>query len=114
MNYYGQLDITKLNEIINEHPEAFKRVTFKDGKEHILLPIDIKSKQQVDAYGNAAYIKAAIKNPKEGVPLFLADLKVSQYQDAPQQQPFAPAHAQTAPQPQQQQAATIFDLLGEK
>lgn len=97
MNYYGQLDITKLNEIINAHPEAFKRVTFKDGKEHILLNIDVRDKQQTDAHGNCAYIKASIKNPKEGVSVFLADLKVSQYQQQ-QTQPFGMAQP-TAPAP---------------
>ena len=84
MNYYGQLDITKLNALVNNHPEAFKRVTFKDGVEHILLPIDIREKKEEDAHGNAAYIRASIKELKEGVSPYLADLRVSKFQPTEQ------------------------------
>lgn len=79
MNYYGQLDLTRVQEIVDAHPEAFKRVTFKDGKEHILLNIDVRDRRE-ENNGSVAYIRASVKDPKEGISLYLADLRVSKYQ----------------------------------
>ena len=86
MNYYGQLDLTKLGQIIAAHPERIKKVQFKDG-EHQLLDIDFRTKDP-DQYGNKAYIKASIRNADkvEGVNYFVADLKESQYGNEPQAQ----------------------------
>ena len=89
MNYYGQLDMTRLQDLATNHPEVFKRVTLKsDGREHILLPIDVKERQQVGEHGSAAYVRASVKEPKDGVNVYVADLYVSKFQNeaqAPQQ-----------------------------
>lgn len=75
MNYYGTLDLTKINNLITAHPEAVRRVQFKDG-EHALLNIDVREKPQADQYGNTAYIK----NYHKGESTYLADLKPSKQQ----------------------------------
>lgn len=107
MNYYGQLDMTRLQDIITKHPEAFKRVIFKsDGREHILLPIDVKERQQASENGSVAYIRANVKEPKEGVNIYISDLRVSQFQNdgnAPQQ-----------PQVKETHIDSLEELLGLK
>lgn len=79
MNYYGQLDLTRLDNLINEHPEALRKVQFKDG-EHLLLNIEVREKPQADQYGNVAYIK----NYNKGESTYLADLKPSKQQERDQ------------------------------
>ena len=83
---YGQLDLTSLGNLVRQHPELVREVEFKDGK-HKLLNVDVMSKMQQDQYGNVASIKASCKKAdrKEGVNYYLANLKVSQYQDQNQQ-----------------------------
>ena len=76
MNYYGQLDITKLNEFLNEHPECFKKVKFKDG-EHTLIQVEVREKKQADQHGNVAYIQTYSKGERA----YIADLKESQFND---------------------------------
>ena len=89
---YGQLDLTVLGKIVRQHPELIKKITFKDG-EHQLINIDVFEKQQADQYGNIATIKASCKKDqqKQGVNYYLANLKVSQYQNNSQQQTQQPA-----------------------
>lgn len=86
MNYYGQIDLTKLDAIKKEHPEAIKYVQFKDGI-HALLNIDVRDRMNSEK--NEAYIKAYVKNPKEGVNLFVGDLLPSKFDG--NQQATAPA-----------------------
>lgn len=85
-NYYGKIDLTRLGQIVEAHPERIRRVQFKDG-EHQLLDIDIREKAP-DNYGNAAYIKVGVRNAdkKEGINYYVADLKVSQFGDIQTQQ----------------------------
>ena len=40
-NFYGQIDLTKLSDIVKKHPSLVKKVTFKDGREHKLLNISV-------------------------------------------------------------------------
>ena len=97
-NMYGSIDLTLLGRLVRQHPELVKRVQFKDG-EHQLLNIDVHEKREQDQYGNVAYVKAACKkdDQREGVNYYLANLKVSQFQDEQQ----APAqNARTINQPQ--------------
>lgn len=86
-NLYGNLDLTVLGNLVRQHPELVRIVDFKDGK-HKLLNIDVFEKQQQDQYGNIATIKASCKKDqqKQGVNYYLANLKVSQYQNNSQQQ----------------------------
>lgn len=97
-NLYGNLDLTVLGKLVRQHPELVREVEFKDGK-HQLLNIDVFGKQQADQYGNVATIKASCKKDqqKEGLSYYLANLRISQYQNdnQPQQRP---ASQQPAPQ----------------
>ena len=95
-NYYGSLDLTKLGQIVRQHPELVKTANMKDGTTHQFINIDINEKQETDQYGNAAYVKVACKKDqqKQGLNYYLTDLKVSQY--GQQQQP-AQAHVATQP-----------------
>lgn len=53
-NFYGQIDLTKLSDIVKKHPSLVKKVTFKDGREHKLLNISV-----VDSlYDNHGFDKA--------------------------------------------------------
>jgi len=96
-NLYGSLDLTILGKLVRQHPELVRKVNFKDG-EHQLINIDVFGKQQPDQYDNVATIKASCKKDqqKEGLSYYLANLKVSQYQNDNQQQ--QPARQNQAPQ----------------
>lgn len=97
-NLYGSLDLTILGKLVRQHPELVRKVNFKDG-EHQLINIDVFGKQQPDQYDNVATIKASCKKDqqKEGLSYYLANLKVSQYQNDNQQQQ-QPARQNQAPQ----------------
>ena len=97
-NFFGSLDLTVLGKLVRQHPELVRKVNFKDG-EHQLLNIDVFQKQQPDQYENVASIKASCKKDlqKEGLNYYLANLKVSQYQNDSQQHQ-QPARQQPAPQ----------------
>lgn len=76
-DYYGQLNLTKLGEIVKNHPELVKEVTFKDGRKEKLININVNQKA-IDDWGNAAYIKVPCK---EGQKLdkgryYISDLKI--------------------------------------
>ena len=98
-NLYGSLDLTVLGKLVRQHPELVREVEFKDGK-HQLLNIDVFGKQQADQYGNVATIKASCKKDqqKPNLSYYLANLKVSQYQNDNQQPQQRPASQQSAPQ----------------
>lgn len=85
--YYGSIDITKLGQIVKQHPELVKVVNMKDGSQHKFINIDIADKQQTDQYGNTAYLKVACRKDqqKQGINYYLCDLKHSQYGGGQQQ-----------------------------
>ena len=58
MNYYGQIDITKVSELYKKQPGIFKRVNFKDG-EHIMLNVSFFGLPSPDKFGNTVTIKAS-------------------------------------------------------
>ena len=118
-NYYGQIDLTKLGQIVKKHPELVKVITFKDG-EHKLLDVSVNERQQVGQHGEAAYVKVKCKKDeqREGLNYYVGDLKVSTYGQQQQGQQTAstdrtggnaPA-AQPAPAPAQQQIPVDDDL----
>lgn len=88
MNYIGEIDLTRLGQIAREHPNAIREVQFRDGT-HKFLKISVGDKKEPDRWGNVAYLKAAIKKAeqKENLTYFVADLKESQFNDAPQSTP---------------------------
>ena len=79
-SFYGSIDLTKLGQIVRQHPELVKIANMKDGTQHKFLNIDISPKQQADQYGNVAYLKVACKKAeqKQGLNYYLTDLKLSQ------------------------------------
>lgn len=76
--YYGEIDLTKLGQIVRKHNSLVKKVQFKDG-EHQLLKVAILLKESPDKYGNTANIKVTCKRDLEveGVQYFVGDLKPS-------------------------------------
>lgn len=101
-SFYGSIDLTKLGQIVRQHPELVKVANMKDGTQHKFLNIDISPKQQADQYGNVAYLKVACKkaDQKQGLNYYLSDLRLSQNQQ--QQSP--------APQPQTTTTTGTDDL----
>lgn len=89
-NLYGTIDLTKLGNIVRQHPELVREVTFKNGEIHKVINVNINQKQQEDQYGNVAYVKVGVKkdDEKQGLNYFLGDLKVSKFgtEQKPQQQ----------------------------
>jgi hypothetical protein len=93
-SFYGSIDLTRLGQIVRQHPELVKVANMKDGTQHKFLNIDISPKQQgADQYGNVAYLKAACKKAeqKQGLNYYLADLRLSQ--NSQQQQAAPPQQA---------------------
>ena len=103
-SYFGSIDLTKLGQLVRQHPELVKVANMKDGTQHKFLNIDINPKQQTDQYGNVAYIRASCKKAeqKQGLNYYLCDLKLSINQQ--------PQVAQPAPAPVQQPIVTDNDL----
>lgn len=96
-NFYGSIDLTQLGEIIRKHPELVK---VSERNQHKYLGVDIIEKDAVDEYGNKGFIKVSCKkeNRKEGVKYYIANVKLSQYQDnAPMQGQYTQQPA-TSPQ----------------
>ena len=85
--FYGSIDLTKLGQIVRQHPELIKTVNMKDGSQHQFLNIDIYEKQQTDQYGNTAYVKVSCKKDeqKQGLNYYLCDLRPSKFGDNNQQ-----------------------------
>ena len=104
-NLFGSIDLTLLGKIVRQHPELVRKVQFKDG-EHQLLNIDVQEKREQDQYGNVAYVKASCKKDqqREGLNYYLANLKVSQFQDGQQQSPVPNAKPFEQPQAPAQSA----------
>ena len=86
-NLFGSIDLTKLGQIVRQHPELVKTANMKDGTAHQFINIDVAEKQQTDQYGNTAYLKVACKKEqqKQGINYYLCDLKPSQYGGQQQQ-----------------------------
>ena len=86
--FYGSIDLTKLGQIVKQHPELVKVANMKDGSQHKFINIDINEKQQTDQYGCTAYIKVSCKRDeqKQGLNYYLSDLKPSKFGDSNQQQ----------------------------
>lgn len=95
-NLYGSIDLTLLGNIVRQHPDKIKKITFKDGTVHQFLNIDINERQQTDQYGRTHYIRAGIKKAeqKEGVNYYVADLKPSQNNTTATTQPQSDGEAE--------------------
>lgn len=96
MDYYGQLDFTKLCRLWRGHKELFTMVDFKDGK-HAMLKVNFNERQQADDHGNTHYMQAACKKDqrKDGLDYYIgSQFKPSQHNAA------APAATTSATAPQ--------------
>lgn len=96
-NFYGSIDFTQLGEIIRKHPELVK---VSERNQHKYLGVDIIEKDAVDEYGHKGFIKVSCKkeNRKEGVKYYIANVKLSQYQDNAPAQGLYPQQPATPPQ----------------
>lgn len=103
MELYGQIDVDAFARIVKEHPECIKVVQKRDGTAHRYLNINISERREPDQYGRTHYIKAGVPkaNQKQGVNYYIADLKPSANQAAPQpQQQYNTPAPSPAPEPQ--------------
>jgi len=74
---YGQINLTKLGEIVRNNPELVKEVTFKDGRKEKMININVYEKEK-DQWGNTAYLKVACKPENRKMDksaYYLCDLK---------------------------------------
>lgn len=80
MDFYGQIDLTLLGEIVRQHPEAVKKVQTRDGRAHQYLNINIAERRQPSQYGHTHYVKPGIRKADEKPSLnyYIGDLKPSQ------------------------------------
>lgn len=83
-SYFGSIDLTRLGQIVRQHPELVKYANMKDGTQHKFLNIDINPRQQTDQFNNVAYIRVSCKkeNQRQGLNYYCADLKQSQKQQS--------------------------------
>ena len=98
-SFYGSIDLTKLGQVVRQHPELVRVANMKDGTQHKFLNIDISPKQQPDQYGNVAYLKAACKKSeqKQGLNYYLCDLRLSQNNQQQGQTQILPSAAAQQP-----------------
>lgn len=82
MNLYGQISLTKLGDFVKKHPELVREVTFKDGHKEKMLPIDVRDRTAPGKFGDIAYI--SLYDKTSGDKAYVADLKVSKYENAAQ------------------------------
>lgn len=82
--YYGEIDLTKLGQIVRKHNTLVKKAQFKDG-EHQILKVAVLQKDAADKFGNTASIKVACKKEEEvqGVIYWVGDLKPSTPKETP-------------------------------
>ena len=79
---YGQIDLTRLGQIVKQQPSLIKEVQFKDGT-HKLLNVTILENDQPDRFGNTATVRVDCKKDiqVQGLSYFVANLKSSGQQN---------------------------------
>ena len=80
-NLFGRIDLTKLSQLLLADPSIKKAYVDKMGKTHEYIDIDICERKTPSEFGDVAFIKVAPREKKDGVNYYLADLKVSKFQD---------------------------------
>lgn len=77
MNLYGQIDLTLLGELVRQHEDLARKVTFRDSSEHLMLDISIFTLQKPDRFGNTLTIKARCKKDEQiqGLTYYVGKLK---------------------------------------
>ncbi len=82
---YGAIDLTVLGELVRKHPQLVREVSFKDGTTHKFINIDINERQQPSDRGATHYMKCSCKKDLQvqGLKYYIADLKPSQFNNAP-------------------------------
>lgn len=98
-NLFGQIDLTALGNIVRQHPQLVKEVTFKDGTVHKFINIDVATRQQASDKGHTHYIKVSCKKDQQvqGLKYYIADLKPSQYSNNQSAQPATSADVNDIP-----------------
>lgn len=76
--FYGQLDLTKLGEVIRKMPALQKQAQFKDGQ-HKLVYASILETDKPDKFGNTLTLVIDCKKEErvEGVNCFVGNFKPS-------------------------------------
>lgn len=77
MNLYGQIDLTLAGELVRQHEGLARKVTFKDGSEHLMLDVSIFTLQKPDKFGNTITVKARCKKEEQikGLTYYIGKLK---------------------------------------
>lgn len=75
-SYKALIDVTKLGDIIREHPQLVREKEMKDGKVHKFVSVDINERREVSESGATHYIKVNLWKliPREGMNYYLADV----------------------------------------
>jgi hypothetical protein len=94
--YYGSIDLTKAKGCTDKNGNAlFKKVTMRDGSEHIFLNISIHEKREKGQFGDTHFVSISPKKDEqvEGMSYIVGDLKTydPQPQNIQQQVDEAPA-----------------------
>lgn len=77
--FYGQINLTKLGQIVKQHPELVKEFDSKDGKQKV-ININVLGKEEADKYGNTGCVTVACKKEQQKLgtsAYFVGDLKPS-------------------------------------
>lgn len=76
-NYYGQIELNALGDIVRQHPNLVKVATGKDGKTRKYINVYFNARQQTSDHGHTHYMKVAVKKDeaKEGLRYYIGDFK---------------------------------------
>lgn len=75
-NLKGQIDLTRLGEIVRQHPQVVTDYTDREGNTHKMLNVDILKRKEVSGRGATHYMKVNLyhKTPVSGLNYYIADL----------------------------------------
>lgn len=75
--FYGQINLTKLGQVVREHPELVKEFDSKDGKQKV-INVNVLEREEADRFGNTACVTVACKKDEQKLPTgmyFVSDLR---------------------------------------
>lgn len=82
-NYYGQIELNTLGDIIRKHPSLVKVVTGKDGKQRKFIDVYFNARKEPSSYGHTHYMRVGVKKEdrQENVNYYIGDFKPSENQE---------------------------------
>ena len=115
-SYRIRIDIDNLGEALKKDPSLISKVTFKDGKEHRMVSVNIMERRQPSDKGATHYMKIDLYHRQElqGVNYYLGDCYPinfgkgggTQQQEQQVQSPTPPQEQQQVQQPTAQGGAS--------